>query len=85
MGPIPLMYDNKAARHIASNPVYHKRTKHVEMDCYFVCEKVNSGEIKTLAIRYEFQTTDIFTKALGADRFKSLRGKLGVRDIHTPT
>lgn len=80
-GATPFICDNEATCHIASNPLYHEHTKHIEMDCYFVQERVSSGEIQTFPIQTEHQPADIFTKALGADRFKYLHGKLGVHDL----
>jgi hypothetical protein len=44
-GPSRLYCDNKSAINIANNPVQHDRTKHVEIGCFFIKEKINNNII----------------------------------------
>ena len=80
-----LICDNQVALYIAFNPVFHERTKHIEVDWYFIKENIASGCMTTSFVNSSDQLADVFTKSLKDPRIKYICNKLGTFDLYAPT
>lgn len=83
--PIQLYCNNKATCAIAHYPVQHDHTKHVEIDKFFLKEKLNERLLELPKIQLEDQLANILTKVVSSQVFLQLLGKLDMYDIYAPT
>ncbi|WMV54463.1 hypothetical protein MTR67_047848 [Solanum verrucosum] len=84
-GPIMFFCDNNFAIHIAQNPVQRDRTKHVEVDCHFIREKLDQKIIQFPYVKSINLLADVLTKAVPGKLFHEAIDKLGMIDIYALT
>ena len=65
-------------------PDFHECTNHIEVDCLYVRDQIQVGNIATFHVRTDVQFADLFTKTLGKQQFQFFLRKLGIRDLHAP-
>jgi histone deacetylase 1/2 len=75
-----LWCDNIGATYLSSNPVFHARTKHIEVDYHFVRERVARKLLHIKFISSKDQLADIFTKPLSLPLFEGCRRNLNLLD-----
>jgi histone deacetylase 1/2 len=76
--PVLWWCDNIGAMFLSSNPVFHARTKHIEIDFHFVRERVSKKLLQIKFISSKDQLADIFTKPLPLPMFEVCRRNLNL-------
>ena len=82
--PVRMISDSKAAIQIVVDPIFHERTKHFDIDCHFVREKICQGMLKTEHINTKDQLADVLNKNLGKVQHNMLVSQLGMKDVFLP-
>ena len=78
---IVIYCDNLSSIQLARNPVFHARTKHIEVHYHFIRERVLAGDIDLAYVGTDEQVADIFTKVLGAEKLHGFCTMLGVQEL----
>uniref|UniRef100_A0A803P355 Uncharacterized protein n=1 Tax=Cannabis sativa TaxID=3483 RepID=A0A803P355_CANSA len=79
--PPVIWCDNLSTVLLTVNLVLHARTKHIELDLYFVREKIIHKLVQVKHVPAPDQLADGLTKAISTNRFSQFRSKLTIEDI----
>ena len=71
--PTIVYEDNQGCIALSANPVFHKRTKHIDIKYHFIRERIVSGDIEVIYVPTEHQLADLLTKALHKPKVNRLR------------
>ena len=78
MSPTVIQCDNQSCIKLSENPVFHDRSKHIEIRYHFIRDYVQRGVVRLQYLPIDQQVANILTKALGRGKYVYFRDKLGV-------
>jgi hypothetical protein len=77
--PQPVLWcDNQSTIALTKDPVFHARTKHIEMRYFFIRDLVQRGQLQVQYVNSASNLADIFTKAIAIQPHQQLTRSLGL-------
>jgi hypothetical protein len=73
-----ILCDNKRCIKMTENPVFHDRSKHIEIHYHYIHDMVQRGALKLLYVSMDEKVVDVLTKPLSCVMFEHFRDKLGI-------
>ena len=70
--------ENQSCVKLSENPMFHDKSKHIEIKYHYIRDMVQKGEVKLQYVVTEEQIADVLTKPLARVKFEYFREKLGV-------
>jgi len=78
--------DNQGTIALAENPIYHTRTKHLDVQLQFVCNSIENGTIKLSYGPTDTMLAYVMTKALTKEKHATMQRLMGMKfDLATTT
>jgi antitoxin component of MazEF toxin-antitoxin module len=75
---LTIKVDNQSCIALAKNPEFHARTKHIDIQCHFIREKVEEGEVTLEYCPTRLMVADILTKPLPRDKHEWCTNGMGI-------
>ena len=73
-----ILCDNQSCIKMIENPVFHDKSKHIEIQYFYIRDMVQKGAIKLQYVSTDEQVADVLTKPLSQVKFEHFRDKLSV-------
>lgn len=83
--PVPIFNDNQSAHKLSANPIYHKRSKHIDVRYHFCREKVANEIVKIKYLSTSEMPADLLTKGLCKMKHYNFLGMFGLFDKNNCT
>ena len=78
--PTVIRCDNQSCIKLSENPMFHDKSKHIEMKYHFIQDMVQKGMVKLQYVSTEEHIADVMTKPLSVTTFRHFRDKLGMEE-----
>ncbi|MCO5556931.1 hypothetical protein L7F22_010486 [Adiantum nelumboides] len=76
---IPVLHcDSQSAIQLARNPVFHAKTKHVDVRYHFIREVLEDKRLQLVKVHTDDNPADLLTKSLSSERFAHCRELMGI-------